>query len=196
MTLQVLNAFGTTTNIQALSINAGTVLTQSVPTNAAGLPMIGQTTMANSLAVVLPSDQSAIPVSGTVTAVVSGTVSGSFSASFSAATSFAVVASSSAVAPVAVKAGSGTLYGMNLYCNNTTNPVFLRLYNLGTASVNATSVPNVIIGIPPGDSRDPVLPAGGVAFGTAISYQITQLGIPNDTTAVSANDLLGWITYF
>jgi hypothetical protein len=234
------NAIGTVSVTGALPAGTNALGTVSVTgTPLFNLVQVGGTTItlgskvsATSIPVVIASDQTAIPVSGSFTATFGGTtnvnliqvggttfslgakvsatsisvvlasdqatvsVSGSLTASFQAATSASVVATSSAVAPVAVKAASGTLYGVSLYCNNTTNPVFLRLYNLATGSINGTSVPNVIIGVPPGDCREMVLPTGGVTFNTAISYQITQLGAANDTTAVNANDLLGWITYF
>ena len=62
MTFQVLNALGSTINIQALSINGGTVVTQSVPTNPTGTAMIGSSNMANSLPVVIATDQAILPV--------------------------------------------------------------------------------------------------------------------------------------
>jgi hypothetical protein len=151
MTFQVLNAAGVTTNIQALSINAGTVLTQSVPSDPLGNTMV--------------------------------------------ASSFAVFAASGAPAPVAVKSAAGTLYGVNLYCNNTTNPVFLKFYNLATGNVTSGAIPTWTIGVPPGAPFNPPLPIAGVSFATAISYQITKLVASNDATAVGTNDLVGWIAY-
>lgn len=211
MTFQILDASGHTTNVLALSVNAGTVLTQSVPTDASGTAMVGQRTMANSLPVVLASDQNvvsavlaggtatisgALPAGTNVLGTVTALQAGTWTISIATATSAAVVATSAAVAPIAVKASSGTLYGFNLFCNSTSYPVFLRLYNSTVAGVNGTSVPQTIIGIPSNAVNNGPLPLGGVSFSNAISYQITKLGAANDTTAVAANDLLGWITYF
>ena len=167
--LKILDAASVTTFVQTFQNAGGTTLMASVPINSSGTALLGSQTSANSLPIVFPSD--------------------------AAATSFAVVSGSGAVAPVAVKAAAGTVFGINVYCTNSTNAVFLRLYNLGTASVNATSVPNLILGVPSGAPSNPPFPIAGVGFATAISYQITKLGVASDTTAVGASDLVGWITY-
>lgn len=55
----------------------------SLNVNVTGLPNEGQQTMANSISVAIASDQSAVPISGTVTASVSGTVTASVNFSYS-----------------------------------------------------------------------------------------------------------------
>ena len=172
--IKILDGTGATTFVETFQNAGGTTLMASVPINASGTAMVGQTTMANSLPVTIASDQS----------------------SLMAAVSFATVAATAGTpAPIAVKAGSGTLYGINLYCNNGTAPVFLKLYNLATGSVSSASSPVVTLGISPGAANNPTIPLAGVAFTTAITYQITKLVGATDTTAVAINDLVGWIVY-
>lgn len=215
--LKILDAASVTTFVETFQIASGTTLMASVPINTAGTAIGGLTDAADGLPVFLVggtatisgalpagtnalgtvSITQAIPAGtnalGTVSALQSGVWTSVISVAVS--TSFAVVAASGAVAPVAVKSAAGTVFGLNLFCTNTTNPVFLRLYNLATGSVNGTSVPNAIFGIPSGGVNNATIPIGGVGFATAISYQITKLGVANDTTAVNASDIVGWITY-
>ena len=166
---------------------------------------LGQVTMASSIPVVFASNQSALTavVSGTVTAilsnpitaVVSGTVSVSGLVS-TPATFTSVIATSGSPIAIAVKNTSGTLYNVSLYCNNSTNPVFLKIYNITAAGVNSSIVPFWTIGVPPGAPNNPALPSNGVAKGgTGISYLITKLVGSNDTTAVQSNDIVGGLGY-
>ena len=134
-------------------------------------------------------------LSNPITAVVSGTVSVSGLGS-TPATFTSVIATSGSPITIAVKNTSGTLYNVSLYCNNSTNPVFLKIYNITAAGVNSSIVPFWTIGVPPGAPNNPALPSNGVAMGgTGISYLITKLVGSNDTTAVQLNDIVGGLGY-
>jgi hypothetical protein len=61
--LSVLDGAGATQTIRGLDDGAGSILTQSVPTDTAGAAMIGQRVSSLSLPVVMASDQSALSVS-------------------------------------------------------------------------------------------------------------------------------------
>lgn len=164
--LLVINAAGATTAIRALDngTNGTTLTMMSVPANAVGTALI-------------PSGQLWLPVAAaTVPSLLN------------------ISAVSGAPVAVAIKATAGTLKSVNLYNNNTTIPVFLKVYNLTAGAVTSATNPLFNIGVPPGWTRDAPL-GDGAAFTTAMSYLITGLIASNDTTAVSTNDLVGALTF-
>lgn len=71
--IDVKDALGSTQTIRMLDDGTGKKIAQSVASDATGAALIGQKTMAGGLPVSIASDQSAIPVSGTVAATQSGT---------------------------------------------------------------------------------------------------------------------------
>lgn len=71
--IDVKDALGSTQTIRMLDDGTGKKIAQSVASDASGNALIGQKTMAASLPVAIASDQSAVPVSGTVAATQSGT---------------------------------------------------------------------------------------------------------------------------
>lgn len=172
--LPVLSAASVTTNILAFALANSTIIMQSIPTNTSGTALVGQSAMANSLPVVIASDQSGALGSSAVAQV------------FATSTAFSVVS---------VKSAPGVLNGLSLGCPNTTNAVFLKVYNVTAASVTSASSPAGIFMVPSGGVTNPYVPIGGVAFTTAISYVVTKLATTTDTTAVQSGDVVGAI-YF
>ena len=192
------NAIGTVSALQSgtwtsqLGAGSNAIGTVSIAAGAAAIGTVsalqsGTWTVANAVS------SNAI---GTVSALQSGAWTVSLSGVSFAATGFATVAAASGTpAAVAVKNAAGTLYGANLYCNSTSYPVFMKIYNVTAASVSSATVPAVTVGIPGGAVTNLSMPSGGVTFTTAISYIITKLVGSTDTTAVAANDAVGWLTF-
>lgn len=93
-----------------------------------------------------------------------------------------------------LKATAGTVY--TIHANNTTaSAKYLRLYNLASAPTVGTSTPVMVITIPASSSISVSVSALGIAFGTGISYAITNAAAYLDATAVAAGDvqiLIGW----
>lgn len=167
-TFSVLDAAAATVTFRAQSVVGTTLVMMSVPSNLAGTAIIG----------------AAAAVASTIPVNVFTTVPSLLT----------VVSTAGAPAAMAVKASAGTLKNVSLYCNNTTIPIFLKLYNLTTGAVNSSVAPKFTVGVPPGAWRD--VPFGdGAAFTTAISYLITGLISTTDTTAVAIDDIHGVITF-
>jgi len=143
---------------------------------------LGQAVMATSLPVAIASNQSPIAVTG------------SFSLTPTVASLLTVVSTAGSPAGVAIKATSGTLCGVSLYNNNSTAPVFLKIFNVTAGAVNSSVAPKFTIGVPPGGWRD-VDFSSGASFTTAMAYWITKLVPDADTTAVAIDDLHGVITF-
>jgi hypothetical protein len=92
-----------------------------------------------------------------------------------------------------VKGSAGQLYGFYLY-NNTSYPMFLKLYNKATAPTVGTDTPAFTIGIPAfgGCVHEFAL---GVPFGTGIGYALTGGVADADTTATAVDDVHGVLLY-
>lgn len=209
-------AFALGQAIMATSIPVAIASNQSnVPFNIAAVGgttfTLGQAVMATSLPVAIASNQSNVPfnlaaVGGTTYSLGQKVSATSISVVFASDAVFTTVVTSTvpsiirvastagAPAAVAIKATSGTLKSVNLFCNNTASPVYLKVYNFTAGAVNSSIAPLFTIGVPPGDARDVPLGDGG-AFTTALAYLITALPLDNDTTAVAINDLQGIITF-
>ena len=168
--------------VSAIQIGTWAINMTQVGGNAVAL---GQTTMASSIPVTFASNQSALTISGTITATLGSATPNNF---------VTVSAASGAVTAVNVKTTSGTLFGMTLYNNNTATPVFMKLYNLTAAAVNSSVLPIMRLGISPGFPFE-MTRSNGVAFTTALSYTITGLVATNDTTTVNTDDIVGWVNY-
>ena len=107
-----------------------------------------------------------------------------------------VVSTAGAPAAVAVKGSAGSIMSVNLYCNATAAPVFLKIYNVTAAGVSVgTTVPTWTVGVTPGAPRDCALPLWGALGGSGISYAITGSIADTDTTAVAINDINGIIVW-
>lgn len=174
----VLTSNGTTTAIfRATDVGGGILGMMSIPMDPLGSAIVGQRAIASSISVVLAT--------AFVLPIAAATVP----------TILTVISTAGAPAAVAIKANAGTLMGVNLYCNHTATPVFLKIYNSTAAGVAiGTTVPIATFGVAPGSVRDVDLTNGG-ACTTAMSYAITKLVGATDTTAVAINDLNGIITF-
>lgn len=142
---------------------------------------LGQAIMATSLPVAIASNQSSIPV--TITTTVPSLLT--------------VISTAGAPAATDIKTSAGTLKCINMYNNNTSAPIFLKIYNSSAAGVtvaSSTAVLKFTAGVVPGDVRD-INFGDGAAFTTAMSYAITLGAANTDTAAVSINDLFGVITF-
>lgn len=110
-----------------------------------------------------------------------------------AGTSVAKVLSAASTNPTLVKSTSGRLYGYQL-ANTTAAWKFLRLYNLTVAPTVGTSVPFMVVPIPPNGMVD-IHNTVPVAFATGISYAITGASPDLDATAVAAGDVVGHLVW-
>lgn len=92
-----------------------------------------------------------------------------------------------------VKATAGRLLGYSL-SNTTAAFKYVRLYNLATAPTVGTSVPVLVLPVPPNSHITGSFPVG-LAFSTGIAYSITGASADLDNTAVAALDVLGGLFY-
>ena len=171
--------------------------------------------MSASSPVVIASNQSAVPVSGTVgisgTVPVSGsvTVSGTVavssigagsanigSVSFGPATSGGLSVyervSSVGTNPVSIKASAGQLYGYYIY-NSSASPRKLVFHNTGSTPTAGSGV-FISMVIPPTSAANASFDMG-IAFSSGIGITMVT-GLPDaDGTGVAANDLIINIYY-
>jgi hypothetical protein len=181
-------------NADAATSGTGTLNAHSRQTalNTANIPAQGQAAMASSTPVAIASNQSAVPVSGTVTANL-GTGTGLFqpqAGTAGGATPYFFAAAGGANQDATViKASAGTLYNITA-TNNTASQRYIWLYNVASG---ATSASTVVYGIAlpantTGSGATISIPVG-MAFSTGISFRITT-GVPGSSTAAaSANDV-------
>lgn len=140
-----------------------------------GFALMGQQTMANSLACVLPSDQTGIPHKAAPTG---GYTPGKL---ISAATTNAT----------SVKASAGTL-GFLTVGNINAAQRYLKLYNKASAPTVGTDVPVLVFIIPgntAGTGSNIPIPSAGINFSTGLAFAITTGVADNDTGAVAANEI-------
>jgi hypothetical protein len=92
-----------------------------------------------------------------------------------------------------VKSTSGRLYGYHL-TNTSAATKYVRIYNLAAAPTVGTSVPTMIIPIPPNASTilTHTIP---IAFTTGIAYSITGSYPDLDATAVAVGEVVGHLIY-
>jgi hypothetical protein len=136
---------------------------------------LGQTTAANSLPVVMPSNTPLATSGGS-----------SVSKTISAATTNAT----------SVKASAGQVWGI-VATNVNANPRFLKLYNKASAPTVGTDVPTHTYLIPGNTvgAGISVFMGEGSAFSTGIALAITGAVADNDTTAVAANEIVVNLRY-
>jgi hypothetical protein len=91
-----------------------------------------------------------------------------------------------------VKAIQGNIYGLKVYNTNASTRYF-KLYDKTSAPTVGTDTPIITIPIAP-SSWAPVLEQP-IPFTNGIAYAITGAVADSDTTAVSANDVVGTIIY-
>lgn len=137
------------------------------------------------------------PVSGTVTAGISagtnaiGDVGLQVRANATGAASIHHIVAAGSTNVAQIKATAGRVLG---YClsNTTASWRYVKLHNVASATAGAAVA--MTIGIPPNGKCECSV-AQGIAFATAISRSIVTGAADNDTTAVTANDVVGDI-YF
>ena len=173
------------------------------------LGLLGQQTMANSTPVVIASNQSAVPVSGTVTANVGTTGGLALDATLTGGTakSIPVAGTSGGATPFKlisaastnstnVKGSSGTLYGIQA-TNINAAVRYLKVYDKAAAPTVGTDTPVKTLAIP-GNAAGAgiVVPFPvGVTFANGIGIAITTGSADADTGAVAAGDIIVNLDY-
>jgi hypothetical protein len=167
-------------------------IAQRVTSMIALLPTaLGQGTMAQSLRVVLPSDQAAIPVtvsSANVTPIPAASGGPTLYRIMSAANTNAQLLNS----------GARQVYGW-YFVNNSSTAKFVKFYNKASSPTVGSDTPYFTLTIPsPGSANG----AGtniefslGIPFSLGVALAITGAIADSDTTAVGLNDISGFILY-
>ena len=137
---------------------------------------VGSQLSTNSLAVVLASDQSAIPVS------------------FQSSTSPFAVNSGASTNATSVKGSAGTLWGLSV-SNNSDSAAYLKIYDKASAPSVGTDTPKITYVLAPQSSFTPQLGDQGIPFLNGLALAITGGMADTDTTAVAASQVKVWGTY-
>lgn len=151
----------------------------------------GHGTAATAIRVELPTDGTGVVglIAGTATI---GNVINVPTATATAPT-LARLASAATTNATSVKASAGNLYRI-FAANNSGAVKFLKLYNKASSPTVGTDTPVTTIAIP----ANSVVSIGldfPMSFATGIAYAITGAVADNDTTAVAANDVHGFLQY-
>lgn len=152
---------------------------------------LGQGTMATSMKVVLPSDQSAIPVTLTSTTV-TNTVTVNDSASATGGYTPNKLISAATTNATVIKASAGTL-GYVQASNVNAAARYLKFYNKATTPTVGTDVPVHVWLIPgntAGAGTNIPIPSEGVNFSAGISFAITTGAADTDVAAVAASEII------
>lgn len=168
-----------TTPTQCAQVNSSGQL--SVIALVANTNTNGQKTMSGSSPVVLPSDQTAIPV--TLSASAAG-----------AATLTSIVAAASNNSTL-LKAGAGSVYGIQTGSIAGSTPAYLKLYDKATAPTCGTDVPVSVFIIPPTNSGNNGTFPVGKAFSLGIGFCIVSGIAANDNSAVPAATIITNLDY-
>ena len=106
--------------------------------------------------------------------------------------------STGAVQSTSAKASAGTVYSIQFF-NVGAAPVYLRLYNQTTAPLSTDNANIVWRGVVPGNTGGAgfVIPfLTGLKFTTGIGYRCTAGVADTDSSALTANTVLGNVNYF
>ena len=166
-------------------------------------PALGQAVMTASSPVVIASNQSAVPVSGTVTANIGtgslaagtnliGDVGNQIRANATGAASVRHVVAAASTNLANIKNTAGRVVGWSL-ANTTAAWVYLKLHNLTTVPVAGASV-FMTIGIPPNGKSEVMLDVG-IGFTTGIGMSTVTGAADTDTVAVALNAIVGDIWF-
>jgi hypothetical protein len=134
------------------------------------------------------------PVSFTQPAQVAGTalmgdVGQQYRGSATGAATTAKVISAATTNPTVAKASAGKIIGWQL-ANTTASWLFVKVHNVATSPTAGTTAVFFVIAIPPnGKASDSF--EGGIAMTTGFSYTIVTGAADTDTTAVTANAVVG-----
>jgi hypothetical protein len=101
------------------------------------------------------------------------------------------VAAAGTTNATSVKATAGTLKGWYLF-NSATSLRYVKFYDKASAPTVGTDTPAFTLPLPASSGSNVRLP---IDFLVGIAYAITGAVADNDTTAVSANDVHGVLTY-
>jgi hypothetical protein len=88
------------------------------------------------------------------------------------------------------KAAAGTVYAIEAL-NTSAAVKYLKLYNKASAPTVGTDTPVRTIALPPNNARTYVTFPSGRYFSTGIAYALTGAAADNDTTALTAGDVVG-----
>ncbi len=152
---------------------------------------LGQGTMSQGLKVVLPSDQSSIPVTlaaGTVSIIPTTTGGPTLYRIMSAANTNAQLLNS----------GNRQVYGW-YFVNNSSTAKFVKFYDKASSPTVGTDTPAFTLTIPsPGSANGAgtnIAFPSGIPFTLGIGLAITGAIADSDTTAVGLNDISGFVLY-
>jgi hypothetical protein len=107
--------------------------------------------------------------------------------------SLARVAAAASTNATSTKASAGQVYGWTLI-NTSAAYKFVKFYNKASAPTVGTDTPVFTIPVPASSGVN-IEYSTGIPFATGIAWAITNLVADSDTTAVSANDVHGFIIY-
>jgi len=142
---------------------------------------LGSATSANSVPVVIASDQGAVAVSqsGTWTAVPNAATSGGSTPSHTM--------SAASTNATSLKASAGQIYGYAI-SNANASARYVKFYDKASSPTVGTDTPKHTIQIPGNGTVIRAIPEGMV-FSTGIAWAATGVITDADTTAIGANDL-------
>ena len=143
--------------------------------------------------VVLATDQpqltNALKVDGSgVTQPVSGTVSANVKPATSGGLTIYRLLAAASTNSNLIKNAAGQVFGWYFF-NAAASTRYVKLYNKATAPTVGTDTPVLTLPLPAGGAAN-VEFTNGIAFGTGIGIGITGALADNDTTAVTANDVV------
>jgi len=155
----------------------------------------GQATMAASAPVVIASNQTAIPVSGTfyqATQPVSGTITANLSSSATGGDTTFHLVSAANTNPTNIKASQGVVTGWYMY-NSSANARKVAFHNVsGSPTAGSSVFYSIVI---PGLAATNVSFPNGLAFSTGIAITTVTGLADSDNNSVALNDLVINIFY-
>lgn len=110
------------------------------------------------------------------------------------AATLARIQSAASTNATSAKASTATLYSLAV-ANNGASAAYLKLYNKASSPTVGTDTPVATIMIPAGGSANVPLNDVGVSFSAGLAYAITGGAADSDTTAVTANQVTGFLSY-
>ena len=184
------------------------------------IPSLGQAAMTASQPVVIASDQTAVPVSGTfwqatqpvsigAAVAVTGTfwqatqpvsigaavaVTGALDASATGGATSARIITAATTNDTNVKASAGKVYAIT-GTNTSAGLKYLKLYNKATTPTVGTDTPLLTFALPVGAFNFDLAGSVGADFSAGIGYGVTGAAGDADTTATAVNDVIASITY-
>lgn len=110
------------------------------------------------------------------------------------AATLARIQSAASTNAASVKASATTLYSVAV-ANTGATTAYLKLYNKASAPTVGTDTPVATIMVPAGTGANVPLNDVGVSFSAGLAYAITGGASDSDTTAVTANQVVGFLSY-